>query len=47
MFMLGAVNPQYMKPLYEDPIGPMIVGIGAVLQFAGAVLLWKIINIEV
>ena len=47
MFMLGAVNPTYMKPLYEDPIGPMIVGIAAVLQFAGAVLLWKIINIEV
>jgi tight adherence protein B len=47
MFMLGAVNPQYMKPLYEDPIGPMIVGIAAVLQFVGAVLLWKIINIEV
>jgi tight adherence protein B len=47
MFMLGTLNPQYMKPLYEDPIGPMIVGIAAVLQFAGAVLLWKIINIEV
>jgi tight adherence protein B len=47
MFALGAVNPQYMKPLYTDPVGPMILGIAAVLQFAGAVLLWKIINIEV
>jgi tight adherence protein B len=47
MFMLGAANPAYMKPLYEDPIGPMILGIAAVFQIVGAVLLWKIINIEV
>ena len=47
MFMLGAVNPAYMKPLYEDPIGPLILGIAAVFQVVGAILLWKIINIEV
>jgi tight adherence protein B len=47
MFALGAANPEYMKPLYEDPVGPIILGIAAVLQVAGAALLWKIINIEV
>jgi len=47
MFALGAANPAYMKPLYEDPVGPMILGIAAVFQVAGAALLWKIINIEV
>ena len=47
MFALGTANPQYMKPLYEDPVGPMILGVAAVFQVAGAALLWKIINIEV
>jgi tight adherence protein B len=47
MFALGAANPQYMRPLYEDPVGPVILAIAAVFQVAGAALLWKIINIEV
>jgi tight adherence protein B len=47
VFALGTANPQYMKPLYEDPVGPMILGVAAVFQVVGAALLWKIINIEV
>lgn len=47
MFALGAANPQYMRPLYDDPVGPVILTIAAVFQVAGAALLWKIINIEV
>jgi tight adherence protein B len=47
VFLLGAVNPEYMKPLFEDPAGPPMVYAAAVFQVAGAILLWKIVHIEV
>jgi len=47
MFLLGAANPGYMKPLYEDVAGPPMLYAAAVLQIAGSILLWKIIHIEV
>ena len=47
MLALGALNPQYMKTLTDDPAGPTIIGIAAGLQIVGSALLWKIIHIEV
>lgn len=47
VFALGVVNPHYMTTLYEDPIGPPILWGAAIWQVIGALLLWKIVNIEV
>ncbi len=47
VFALGAINPQYMKTLFLDPLGPTILGIAGTLQVIGSALLWKIIHIEV
>jgi tight adherence protein B len=47
MAALGALNPQYMDTLYNDPVGPTILGVAATLQVVGSALLWKIIHIEV
>jgi tight adherence protein B len=44
---LGILNPNYMKILFEDPSGPMILIVAAVMQLIGSMLLWKIIHIEV
>jgi tight adherence protein B len=45
--MLRVVNPDYVKVLIDDPLGPTILAITAGMQIVGSVLLWKIINIEV
>ena len=44
---LSILNPNYMKILFEDPSGPMILIVAAVMQLIGSMLLWKIIHIEV
>jgi tight adherence protein B len=45
--ILGSVNPQYMETLYDDPIGPLILWGAAAWQVIGALLLWKIVRVEV
>jgi tight adherence protein B len=47
MLLLTIMNPSYMKVLFEDPKGPMILTLAAILQLTGSLLLWKIIHIEV
>src|SRR5713101_1282278 len=47
VFALGAINPQYMKTLFLDPLGPTILGIAGTLQVIGSTPLWKIIVIVV
>jgi len=47
MVMLSTMNPAYMRILFEDPLGPTILVIAAMLQIIGSVVLWKIIHIEV
>jgi tight adherence protein B len=46
-FMLTALNPDYMKVLFEDPRGPLIIGIAATMQVVGSAIIWKIIHFEV
>ena len=48
--MLGlmmSVAHDYEVVLFNDPIGPMLLGIAALLQLVGAMLLWRIVTIEV
>jgi Flp pilus assembly protein TadB len=33
--------------MFEDPKGPMILTVAAVMQLVGSIMLWKIIHIEV
>jgi len=46
-FGLGIVNPSYLPVLYHDPVGPLILWGAAIWQVIGALLLWKIIHIEI
>jgi tight adherence protein B len=47
VFALNALNHEYMKVLFEDPRGPYILTVAAVMQAIGSMLLWKIIHFEV
>ena len=46
-FVLTALNPDYMKVLFEDSKGPLVIAIAAGLQVIGSAILWKIIHFEV
>jgi tight adherence protein B len=47
MIILSTLNPTYMRVLYEDPRGPVILTVAAAMQVIGSIMLWKIIHIEV
>jgi tight adherence protein B len=47
LVLLRALNPDYMRVLFEDPWGPYMLGIAALLQVLGSAMLWKIVKIEV
>lgn len=47
MFMMSVVNPQYIKPLFNDPWGPYVLIAGATMQIIGSAMLWKIVRIDV
>jgi tight adherence protein B len=47
MFVLSLINPHYIGVLFTDPKGPTVLVIAATLQIIGAMILWKIIHIEV
>jgi len=47
MVVLEVFNPAYMRVLFDDPIGPKILGIAAGMQIVGSFMLWKIVHIEV
>jgi Flp pilus assembly protein TadB len=41
------VNPDYESVIFTDPQGPLILGIAALMQVIGGLLLWRIVHIEV
>jgi tight adherence protein B len=45
--MLAILNPEYMRVLFEDPRGMMILALAGVNQIVGSAIIWKIIHIEV
>jgi len=47
LVILRMINPGYIKPLFDDPWGPYMLGAAAFLQVTGSLLLWKIVHIEV
>lgn len=47
VFVLEAVNPSYMAVIFNDPAGRIVLMIAAGLQIFGALLLWRIVHIEV
>ena len=47
VLVLRAINPGYMRPLFEDPWGHWILGTAALMQVIGGLILWKIVSIEV
>lgn len=46
-FGLKMFNPEYIEPLYSDPRGLNMIGIGIVFLAIGAVWIKKIVNIEI
>jgi tight adherence protein B len=45
--VLRGINPDYMRPLFHDPVGPYVLALAAFLQIVGSFMLWNIVNIEV
>ncbi len=45
--LLRTINPKYMSPLFNDPIGPYVIALAVFLQIVGTIMLWKIVDIEV
>ncbi len=47
IILMRVVNPGYINLLFTDPWGPWFLGVAAVLQVVGSIVLWKIVQIEV
>ncbi len=47
MIILMIMNPTYMRVLFEDPKGSLILTVAGLMQVIGSLLIWKIIHIEV
>lgn len=45
--MMMFVNPDYESVLFHDPKGPIALGLALLLQMVGALILWRIVSIEV
>jgi tight adherence protein B len=44
---LSILNPTYMRALFDDPKGPLILTTAGGMQVIGSAILWKIIHFEV
>lgn len=47
VLMMWGLDPEFIKPLFTDPIGRMLLVTGVCMQFTGFLLIRKIIRIEV
>src|SRR5450755_2702936 len=47
MLLLTIMNPTYMRVLFQDPRGSLILTVAAIMQVIGSLIIWKIIHIEV
>jgi tight adherence protein B len=47
LIVLRMMNPVYLNVLFDDPLGPTILTVAAVMQVIGAFILWKIVRIQV
>lgn len=46
-FAISGINPNYMKPLFTPPWGYTLIGIALFMQLLGAIVIKKIVTIEV
>lgn len=44
---LGIMNPTYVRVLFVDPKGLMMLAIAGISQIVGSMIIWKIIQVEV
>jgi tight adherence protein B len=47
MITLNFINPEFMKPLFTQLIGQILLGVGAVMMVIGFIAIQKITNIKV
>ena len=47
VMLIGVTSPDYLKPMYTDSLGHVLIGVGVGLQTIGYLLIRKIINIQV
>lgn len=47
MVMLNVINPSYIRLLFTDPTGKLVLLAAGLMQLAGCALLWKIVQIQV
>jgi tight adherence protein B len=47
LLLLRFLNPDYVMLLFNDPLGHKMLGVACALQVIGAVVLWKVVHIEV
>lgn len=47
LVVMRFLNPEYVRVLWTDPIGPYILAAAAGLQIIGSLVIWKIVHIEV
>ncbi len=46
-FMINILNPGYLQPLFKQPLGLILVGVAVVLMAIGALVMRKLIDIDV
>ena len=44
---MGSLNPSYIRVLFDDPTGRILLMGAAGMQFFGSLILWKIVHIDV
>jgi tight adherence protein B len=47
MIVLNLINPEFMRPLFTELIGRILLGVGAVMMIIGFIAIQKITNIKV
>src|SRR5580693_1871142 len=47
LIVMEFLNPDYIKPLWTDPIGPIMLAGAVGLQIIGSLVIWKIVQIKV
>jgi tight adherence protein B len=45
--MFQILHPGYFEPLFNDPLGPTLIGAGLVMEAIGFFVIWRIAQIKV
>jgi Flp pilus assembly protein TadB len=46
-FVIYLLNPEYLKPLWYDKLGNLMIGMGVFLQISGVLVIRKIVRIKI